>query len=307
MIARFVLITAVLLIGLGAIWAYELVFSARATANDPTTSLKGNDDKLVQITRSAKNKTKQDSHHHLIPVNLDEIQPSKQFMSQLVVQKFESALENRESSESRAINAPFDQIEFDAAVSQDRLSVRGQFGGVFLQAPHRLADKHTGTIVEKLADSTAVIDAFFINQRHRRELDYSRHSPNVLSDLSLSYLRHTERGVVVQIHGFAQEKRKSAVARDAHFILSSGHKGALKLPSKFSQCLQQSGFSGVTVFGKDVDELGATQNVVKRALHKHQFHRFLHIEMSLSQRISLTKSTAELTRFSECLAALVAI
>jgi len=150
-----------------------------------------------------------------------------------------------------------------------------------------------------------VIDAAFINKRHRREYDYSAESPNILSDLSVAYSEHTKGGTVVQIHGFAQAKRKSNTASNADFIVSSGHKGVLRLSTKFAECLRNKGFSGVEVFGKSVNELGATQNVVKRALYENGFHRFLHIEISLQQRLKLKNSAEERGRFAQCLIHLV--
>ncbi len=187
----------------------------------------------------------------------------------------------------------------------DRIEVADQLGSIFLQAPRRMADKHTGTISERLAKINSHVDTLFINGRHRREVDYSAQASNVLVNLSLHYLQKTPNGIIVQIHGFAAEKRRTLKASSANFILSSGHRNAFKLPARFANCLGDQGFSDVLVYGKDVDELGATKNVVKKGINQQQFHRFLHIEIGLKQRESLLQSATRLKALSHCLDHLV--
>jgi len=197
----------------------------------------------------------------------------------------------------------FNPIPVEGDLAPDQVYVGEQYGGVFLQAPHKFSDKHTSAIVEQMMLLTP-IDAVFINHQHRRDADYSRQANSVLIDLSLSYLNSTKGGLIIQIHGFAQEKRKSKAAKNANIIVSSGHQGATRLPSEFAQCLRDTGFEGVSVFGRDVDELGATKNSVKNALYENGFHRFLHLELSLQQRLALRDTPDLRSRFSKCMTTL---
>ena len=223
---------------------------------------------------------------------------------QKVVQAFEVALGKRTLVEQSSNGSNFSKISLEDGLAADEVLVGARLGGVFLQAPHRLSDRYTSDILKKLMLSMPV-DAAFSNHLHRRIVDYSYQSNSILIDLSLAYLKHTSGGVVVQLHGFAQEKRTSSLARNANIIVSSGHKGALRLPSLFADCLQRKGFSEVNVFGRDVQELGATRNSVKNALYENRLNRFLHVELSLEQRLALKDSSELRNRFSECLMALV--
>ncbi len=223
-----------------------------------------------------------------------------------LIMDFENALDKRKELTPADTDRSFNRLSVDSRLPQDTVQVSSKFGGVFLQAPHRIADKHTGDLVQKLTAAEAV-DTVFVNQRHRREFDYSRESNSILIDLSLSYLRRTPNGIVVQVHGYAREKRATKAAQDAEIIISSGHPGMIRLPLGFAGCLRDEGFKGVSVYGKDVDELGGTLNPIKRALYRHRFHRFLHIEMSLLLRKRLMSSRDHRRRFIRCLNTLVTV
>ena len=192
-------------------------------------------------------------------------------------------------------------VALDTSQPSDSVAVGKYQGAFFLQAPHGHSDINTRQIAELIIARSTRANAYFSNLKHRRELDFSIESPSILIDLTLAYLQYYPNAAVVQLHGFAKDKRSSPVAKNANFIISTGSRRMTMLASRFAECLNRAGFEEVAVFGKTVDELGATTNAVKKAMYQLQYSRFLHIEMSFEQRTMLKKSPAALDAFAGCL------
>ena len=217
----------------------------------------------------------------------------------VTVGKFRATLQQRRTDTENVESFTAISDQSVAKSIRDTILVGSRAGQLFLQAPHQYADKHTGDIARALSKHQ-LVDALFLNKRHRRDFDYSHQTPNLLSLLSQTYLEETVGGLIVQLHGFSKAKRQSEQAKSANFILSSGSKRQRSLPRKLRVCLLAEGFTNVEVFGDGVDELGATTNLVKKNLHSKRLFRFLHIEMSLSQRRALLGSVSLQHKFMSC-------
>lgn len=90
-------------------------------------------------------------------------------------------------------------------------------------------------------------------------------------------------GRIIQIHGFAAEKRQTVTAQQADVILSNGTAYPFPFMHKIQICLRDNAKILARLYGRDVFELGATTNQVAKRLktRSDQFNtQFLHIELS---------------------------
>lgn len=175
-------------------------------------------------------------------------------------------------------------------------------GKLFIQAPHQFSDRFSGEIALAATSHSKQANALFLNAQHRKEIDYSREPNSILTQLTQVYLQNNKMTAgIVQLHGFERTKRKSAIAQSANFIISSGNKRSLSMPLALQQCLVSHGFENVLVYGREVDELGATKNPVKKQVYQLQSTRFVHIEMSLEQRKALIGNAESLAKFYRCI------
>jgi hypothetical protein len=92
------------------------------------------------------------------------------------------------------------------------------------------------------------------------------------------------RGRTLQIHGFEQGKRKSALLADSDIILSAGHAGPPASLRQSRELLQQRLQRNVVLYGEGIKELGATTNVEAAALRALGYDNFIHVEMSRTMR-----------------------
>lgn len=184
---------------------------------------------------------------------------------------------------------------------------RGQVP-LLIQAPHRFYDTHTGQIA-LLLSTEAPVQAIAWNTVPR----YENKAPDQLSDLAhqpnsifalfaVQFALQNPAGRVIQLHGFAREKRTTAAAQRSQLIVSSGTATASDNARKIAGCLAQS-LSGVSLYGQEVHELGGTQNSTGQQLRQLAFSGFIHLEMSLSVRQQLLEDTALRQQFAQCLSA----
>jgi len=134
----------------------------------------------------------------------------------------------------------------------------------------------------------------------RRKLLDSSNEATLSNYLALEMIKDAEIEAVIQLHGFSNVRRKTRKAQDADFIISSGDKGSHLLASSIYQCLQEN-FDNAYLFGKNIYELGATENFLNLALQDLGYaENFVHIEISLPQRKKLLQPSA-LKQFAQCL------
>lgn len=181
---------------------------------------------------------------------------------------------------------------------------------VALIAPHRGADRHTGTIVQLLM-AEGDFGAAAWNSAARRSSaacvhggDVTREPTHYITAFSLAFAQQYPHGRIVQIHGFEGQNRQSRDAAKADFILGDGTPNPPRALRDVADCLiREFPDRQVRVYGIDSDELGATTNRQGRALRAAGFAGFTHVEISLSMRELLVGDGGARMRLAACLEA----
>jgi len=188
-----------------------------------------------------------------------------------------------------------------------QLSSQGYFlsnengASYLLQATHAHDDLHTKEIVKKLIQENNVAKYASISSVSRSVLDSSTQQSlsNIVAEKLVDEGNIT---TVIQIHGFSQNKRQTRKGKKANIIISSGSKEANLLSNTVYQCLNNE-FTEVYLFGKNIFELGATENYLYGRLQNIDYEQsFLHIELSLELRKKLLDTQIN-QKFSRCLQA----
>lgn len=175
-------------------------------------------------------------------------------------------------------------------------------------APHRGADRHTGTLAASLfLESRAAAAAWNSAPRnpqadcpHALDLARERHHP--FTAFALAFARHYPEGLVVQLHGFDRELRREAAARSAGMILSNGTRAPDARLLDLADCLSLSlAPYSASVFPVETGELGALANAQGQALRGAGFAGFVHLELSAELRRNLVGDEALRARLRKCL------
>ena len=180
---------------------------------------------------------------------------------------------------------------------------------MLVSAPHRSADRHTGTLALQLF-SEGTLAAAAWNSAPRRAndacanaADLARSPFNHFSQFLLAFAQVYPTGLVIQLHGFDREMRQSQAGADADVILSNGTDSASSSLLDIADCLSAAFHPRrVLVYPNDVSELGALSNAQGQALRESGFDRFVHVEMSLALREALIADHDARSNLVECLA-----
>lgn len=180
---------------------------------------------------------------------------------------------------------------------------------VVLQVPHRFKDRHTGTLALALA-AAAPFRAIAWNSAPRRieratgtqQTDLAHRWDTYFVAFSEAFAAVLPQGRLVQLHGFATGKRKSAQAASASMVLSAGSHWPSPAVLTVQACLARTFGNGVRLFPRDIDELGATRNVQGRLLRSLGHGGFVHVELSDGLRDELGQNHAPVQALAACLA-----
>lgn len=202
------------------------------------------------------------------------------------------------------------ETEVDCAGRGAYVLRAGAAAPLALVAPHRGADRHTGTIARLLFEEQRVVAAAWNTAPRRSDGDCSaggdvaREPTHYITAFSLAVAQRFPQGRIVQLHGFDPERRASSNAYAADAILSDGTDRPPVQLVELARCLNRTfPQRRFAVYGIDTDELGATGNAQGRALHDAGFAGFVHVEMAGSLRALLVADPAARALFFSCLAA----
>ena len=181
---------------------------------------------------------------------------------------------------------------------------------VALVAPHRGADRHTGTIVQLLMAEHRFAAAAWNSAARRASAacahagDVAREATHYITAFSLAFAQQYPLGRVIQLHGFDGKNYQDNAAGRADMILSDGSRRPPEGLRLMAACLTRA-FPDrpVRVYGIDSDILGATENRQGRALRRAGFAGFTHVEMSPGMRALLVGDGSARARFATCLEA----
>jgi hypothetical protein len=178
-----------------------------------------------------------------------------------------------------------------------------------LQIPHKFYDKHTGDIGYRLMQQG--------NFRLAAWNSIHRYTPSLDSGSTSADLVHTDNNYftvlaeaaallsadsrIIQIHGFASSKRKSEAGRASQIIISNGSKRPSRTVRDLTSCLRAHAHMRVSLFPRDVNELGATSNQIGAKLRKYGHQGFIHIELSKATRQALLADTDLMTTLLGCI------
>lgn len=158
-------------------------------------------------------------------------------------------------------------------------------------APHRGADRHTGTIARQLFEEHPIAGAAW-NSAPRRQAaecpgwgDVARAPSHFITAFSLAVAQRFPSGRVVQLHGFERERGGFSEAYNFDAILSDGTAEPGERLLDVAACLKR-GFLGrrIAVYPRDTQVLGATANAQGQALRAAGFAGFTHVEMAPALR-----------------------
>ncbi len=194
---------------------------------------------------------------------------------------------------------------------------RAQLRDVAIQAPHSFFDKHTRAINVRMLE-TGHFAAAAWNTVRRSEVDLAHHRFHYLNAFTTAWASVHPQASVIQLHGFANDKRNTAAGRTADLIISDGtrHPGtaARRLATSMHSGLAatelaelaestqlpespESESFKVKLYPFDCDELGATSNTQGKLLRSAGHSGFLHLEMSPRLRDELRRDANTLASF----------
>lgn len=199
----------------------------------------------------------------------------------------------------------------EAPAGRGFYGIRPEGRGILISAPHQYRDLGTGRIAALIMDEMP-FRAFATNTVPRDlavKDGFGRsdlaHLPGThFNAFHAAFYRANPHGRIVQIHGFAQEKRKSQRGREADVILSSGFPVVPEGVREIAECLSAMGLTTL-VYPEDIQELGGTTNANLAAVRDAgaPVGFFIHVELAAGLRERLRKDRDVRWIFATCLEA----
>lgn len=171
--------------------------------------------------------------------------------------------------------------------------------GNILEAPHTFSDVNTGEIAAKLFLGYNFPAAAW-STVPRKQADMAHLSSSYFMSFSRAFALEMPNHYLIQLHGFAQAKRKSVEAINASMVLSSGSKNQFPELLKMAACLKKNVSQEVRIYPTDSSELGATTNSIGKMFRNMNHENFIHIEMSEQMRSTLLESPGLLEKLKVC-------
>ena len=176
----------------------------------------------------------------------------------------------------------------------------GPAPAIALEAPHSAFDKHTGEIAVLLLQEGRLMAGAW-STAPRAKADLAHLPQSWFQSFTAAWARACPGGVILQLHGFEQGKRKSDSAAEADMILSGCGADPPAWLKKMSDGLKRSLSGVVKLYPDDVKDLGGTANAQAQLLRGANFDGFAHIEMSVELRRRLVEEQPLRKTFLECI------
>jgi len=171
---------------------------------------------------------------------------------------------------------------------------------IALQAPHSFKDLYTGTIARKLMEEGQYVAAGW-NTVKRHYADMAHLENTIFQAFGRAFAKQYPIGSLVQLHGFAQGKRKTKTGKTADLILS----GTTITPSQrvleIGKCLKSKLTDWIIrIYPNEISELGGTTNSNAEDLRARGFKRFFHVELSKPLRKKLSNNSPVRSKLNNC-------
>ncbi len=179
---------------------------------------------------------------------------------------------------------------------------RAGVGSDVLQVPHSFKDEMTREIgLALFAEGRFAAAAW--NTVPRTDADMAHREATYFQSFTQAMAELYPQGMVLQIHGFDQGKRKTQAAADVDLILSAGHSAPPASLRQKWRCLMQAFPGQVALYPETARELGGTGNAQGGLLRSLGFNGFVHAEMSRPLRSLLREDRATRAALLACLQA----
>ena len=178
-----------------------------------------------------------------------------------------------------------------------------------IQAPHSFFDKHTRAINVRMFETGQVAAAAW-NTVRRADVDLAHHRFHYLNSFTSAWANVHSHGSVVQLHGFANDKRKTAAGKIADLIISDGTRYPANRVRRIATIAKEqlnasshasTGKLNVMLYPVDCAELGATSNTQGKLLRDQGQTGFVHLEMSAKLRELLRRNASVTGEFLKSL------
>ena len=185
----------------------------------------------------------------------------------------------------------------------------GKTDKLLLQAPHSFKDERTGEIVVNLmlkskftAAAWNTVPRYYAESGRKIDADMAHLDQTYFLAFSRAFAQQYKGAPVMQVHGFAQKKRRSGSGKNADMVISSGTSNPTATVLNMAACFKNQLTPNAFVYPSEVRELGGTTNSIGNALRQLGNAGFVHIEMSAELRQQAIEDPAFTDRFLGCLA-----
>jgi hypothetical protein len=183
----------------------------------------------------------------------------------------------------------------------------GKCPAVALEAPHAWDDVDTGKIAERLFLEAKIAAVAWSTASRRTPIrgksgvaDLARIDQSILHAFTQAFVGVFEKGVVVQIHGFDRGLRRSRRGAESGVVLSTGNRLLQDWVVELGDCLSGGLDRVVSIYPRDLKELGGRGNTHGRLIRAAGRGRFLHVELCLELRRVLATSAEMRKRLWTC-------
>jgi len=177
-----------------------------------------------------------------------------------------------------------------------------------LQAPHSYKDLRTREITfsamlqsDYPAAAWNTVPRYYFENGTKISADLAHLEKTFFTSFTRAFAQKFPMGNLLQLHGYAQEKRKSAAGQESELILSSG----ISVPSDsllvMANCMKQNVSELTYAYPTEVRELGGTTNTIGKALRQFGHNGFIHTEISRGIRERLLIEVELERNFINCL------
>ena len=180
--------------------------------------------------------------------------------------------------------------------------------GVALEAPHALDDARTGTLADLLFRETPCAAAAWSTVPRETPIgrtgstaDLAHIGDSVYHSFTRAFISAFPRGIIIQLHGFEATARATEAGAASAAILSDGTRSPRPWMSELVTCLEAALRAKVSLYPRDVSELGGTTNTHGRLLRKARHAGFVHIELGAEARRELCGDAEIRTKSWRCI------
>lgn len=177
-----------------------------------------------------------------------------------------------------------------------------------LQAPHSFKDLRTREITFDLmfqsdyaAAAWNTVPRDYVENGVTVDADLANLEQTFYIAFSRAFAQYATQGNVVQLHGYAVEKRTTPEGKSSEMILSSGTSIPTVTLMQTADCMKRNVSAKSLVYPLEIIELGATTNTVGAAMRELGHDGFMHIEINRDVRERLLTETKLQHNFDRCL------